>query len=82
MRRIWRRRPSPPSGVLLDVRAAFGAIHELSPKLRDAIAAVDLFGLSYGEAARALRIRRGTVQSRLASAREQVSAALLVGQHA
>ncbi len=71
-----------PSGVLLDVQAVFEAIHELSPKLRGAIAAVDLFGLSYGEAARALRIRQGTVQSRLARAREQVSAALLVGQHA
>jgi RNA polymerase sigma-70 factor (ECF subfamily) len=65
-----------PSAVALDVRVAYDAIRELSPKLREAIAAVDILGLSYRDAARALRIREGTLQSRLSRAREHVAAAL------
>jgi RNA polymerase sigma-70 factor (ECF subfamily) len=69
-------RGGDPGGTLLDVQVAYRAIHELSPKLRVAIAAVDVLGLSYEEASRALGIRQGTLQSRLARAREQVAAAL------
>jgi RNA polymerase sigma-70 factor, ECF subfamily len=65
-----------PSGLALDAHAAYAAIRELSPKLREAIAAVDLLGLSYREAAHALRIRQGTLQSRVARARDHVAAAL------
>ena len=39
---------------------------------RDVLVAVDVTGLSYKEAARALRIREGTVMSRLYRARQQV----------
>jgi RNA polymerase sigma-70 factor, ECF subfamily len=67
-----------PGGWTLDARIAYGAMSELSPKLREAIAAVDLMGLPYRDAARALGIRQGTLQSRLARAREQVAAALEV----
>jgi RNA polymerase sigma-70 factor, ECF subfamily len=67
---------SDPGGLALDVRVAFAAMRELSPKLREAIAAVDVLGLSYRDAARALQIRQGTLQSRLARAREHVAAAL------
>lgn len=62
-----------------DARAAYAAISRLSPRLRDAIVAVDVVGLSYAEAARALRIRSGTVKSRLARARGQVAAQLEEG---
>jgi RNA polymerase sigma-70 factor, ECF subfamily len=71
-----------PSAVALDVQVAYGAMRELSPKLREAIAAVDVLGLSYREAAHALRIKHGTLQSRLARAREHVAAALQVGDQA
>jgi RNA polymerase sigma-70 factor (ECF subfamily) len=59
-----------PAGQALDVRAVCEALAELSPKLREAIVAVDIVGLSYRDAARALGIRQGTLQSRLARARE------------
>jgi RNA polymerase sigma-70 factor (ECF subfamily) len=65
-----------PAEVALDVRVALMAMRGLSPRLREAIAAVDVLGLSYREAARALGIRQGTLQSRLARAREQVASAL------
>ena len=46
---------------------------------RDAITAIDVVGLSYAEAARALRVREGTVTSRLYRARAQVAKALRGG---
>ena len=42
----------------------------------DAIVAVDLAGLSYAEAARALEVPEGTVTSRLFRARDRVAAEL------
>jgi RNA polymerase sigma-70 factor (ECF subfamily) len=60
----------------LDVQAAYDAMRELSPPLREAIAAVDVLGLSYKEAARALRIRQGTLMSRLSRARDRVADSL------
>jgi RNA polymerase sigma-70 factor (ECF subfamily) len=65
-----------PADLALDMRVALEAMRELSPKLRRAIAAVDVVGLPYREAARALAIRQGTLQSRLARARAVVAAAL------
>ena len=65
-----------PGTTALEVRAAYAAIRELSDPLREAIVAVDVAGLSYREAARALRVREGTIMSRLFRAREQVAAAL------
>jgi RNA polymerase sigma-70 factor (ECF subfamily) len=62
-----------PAGVALEVRAVYQAVSELSQKLREAIVAVDVLGLAYQDAARALGIRQGTLQSRLARAREQVA---------
>jgi RNA polymerase sigma-70 factor (ECF subfamily) len=70
-------RRGDPSMLALDTRLAYDAMRELSPKLREAIAAVDVVGLSYNEAAAALRIRVGTLQSRLARARERVATALI-----
>jgi RNA polymerase sigma-70 factor (ECF subfamily) len=60
----------------LDVQAAYDAMRDLPPKQREVIAAVDVLGLSYKEAAKALRIRQGTVMSRLSRARDRVAEAL------
>lgn len=68
-----------PGGRALDVRAVCDAIRGLTPKLREAIGAVDVLGLSYRDAARALGIRQGTLESRLSRAREHVAAAVMAG---
>jgi RNA polymerase sigma-70 factor (ECF subfamily) len=62
-----------PHGERLEANEVYSAISQLSPPLRDAIVAVDVVGLSYKEAARALQVRSGTVRSRLFRAREQVA---------
>ena len=59
------RRPSKP-------RELYAAIAALPDDFRDVLVAVDVTGLSYKEAARALRIREGTVMSRLYRARRLV----------
>jgi RNA polymerase sigma-70 factor, ECF subfamily len=64
---------SDPGGLALDVRLAYEGMQELPAHQREAIAAVDVLGLSYKEAARSLRIRQGTLMSRLARARERVA---------
>ena len=50
----------------------YSAVAALPEDFRDVLVAVDITGLSYKEAARALRIREGTVMSRLYRARQQV----------
>jgi RNA polymerase sigma-70 factor (ECF subfamily) len=50
----------------------YAAVAALPDDFRDVLVAVDITGLSYKEAARALRIREGTVMSRLYRARQQV----------
>jgi RNA polymerase sigma-70 factor (ECF subfamily) len=72
-------RAGDPGAVALDVQMAYEAMRELSPPLREAIAAVDVLGLSYRDAAKALRIRQGTLMSRLSRARERIAAALEEG---
>ncbi len=50
----------------------YAAIAALPDDFRDVLVAVDVTGLSYKEAAKALRIHEGTVMSRLYRARQQV----------
>jgi RNA polymerase sigma-70 factor (ECF subfamily) len=50
----------------------YAAVAALPEEFRDVLVAVDVTGLSYKEAARALRVREGTVMSRLYRARQQV----------
>jgi RNA polymerase sigma-70 factor (ECF subfamily) len=56
----------------LEAGEVFAAIAALPDDFRDVLVAVDVTGLSYKEAARALRIREGTVMSRLYRARQHV----------
>jgi len=51
----------------------YAAIAELPQEFRDALVAVDVAGLSYPEAARALGVPEGTVTSRLFRARDRVA---------
>jgi RNA polymerase sigma-70 factor (ECF subfamily) len=57
-------------------RQVFAAIRELPEEFRDALVAVDVAGLSYGEAAHALGIPEGTLTSRLFRARDRVAGRL------
>jgi len=56
----------------LEAAELYAAVAALPADFRDALVAVDVTGLSYKEAARALRIREGTLMSRLYRARQQV----------
>ena len=54
----------------------YAAVSELPEPYRDALVAVDVAGLSYKEAAKALGTREGTIMSRLYRARQQVARTL------
>ena len=56
-----------------ELHEVFTAIAELPDEFRDAIVAVDVAGLSYTEAARALSVPEGTVTSRLSRARDRLA---------
>jgi RNA polymerase sigma-70 factor (ECF subfamily) len=56
----------------LEAGELYAAVAALPGDFRDVLVAVDISGLSYKEAARALRIREGTVMSRLYRARQKV----------
>jgi RNA polymerase sigma-70 factor (ECF subfamily) len=63
---------SPEPEAALEARELYAAIAALPGDYRDVLVAVDVAGLSYKDTARALRIREGTVMSRLYRARQQV----------
>ena len=54
----------------------FAAIAALPAASRDVLIAVDVAGLSYGEAASAMQVPEGTITSRLFRARARVAKAL------
>jgi RNA polymerase sigma-70 factor, ECF subfamily len=60
----------------LESQALYAAIAALPDDFRDALVAIDIAGLSYREAARALRVREATVTTRLHRARQRVARAL------
>jgi RNA polymerase sigma-70 factor, ECF subfamily len=72
--------PDPRSGAqppdAAEAREVFAAIAALPPNYRDALVAIDVAGLSYKEAAKALRVREETITSRLYRARGQVAMSL------
>ncbi len=53
----------------LEAKEVYALIAELPDAFRDTLVAVDLLGLSYREAARALRVREATITTRLYRAR-------------
>jgi RNA polymerase sigma-70 factor (ECF subfamily) len=63
--------PREPQAAL-EAGELYAAVAALPDDFRDVLVAVDITGLSYKEAARALGIRVGTVMSRLYRARQQV----------
>jgi RNA polymerase sigma-70 factor (ECF subfamily) len=56
-----------------ETRRVFAAIAELPDEFREAVVAVDVAGLSYPEAARALGVPEGTLTSRLFRGRDRVA---------
>jgi RNA polymerase sigma-70 factor, ECF subfamily len=63
----------------LEAGEVLDALAELPRPFREAVAAVDLAGLSYAEAAKALGVRKGTIMSRVYRGREQVAQAVGTG---
>jgi len=69
-------RASDDPAEAAEIRRIYAAIAELLDVFRDALVAVDVAGLSYPEAARALGVPEGTVTSRLFRARDRVARVL------
>src|SRR3954469_21485296 len=63
---------APQPQAAAEAAELYAAVAALPEEFRDVLVAVDVTGLSYKEAARALRVREGTVMSRLYRARQQV----------
>jgi RNA polymerase sigma-70 factor (ECF subfamily) len=59
-----------------EAREVYAAISELPDGLREALVAIDIVGLSYEEAAKSLKVRQGTITSRLFRARARVAKAM------
>jgi RNA polymerase sigma-70 factor, ECF subfamily len=57
----------------LEIQELYATIAELPEDFRLALVAIDVLGLSYREAARALRVREATITTRLFRARRQVA---------
>jgi RNA polymerase sigma-70 factor, ECF subfamily len=70
------RRTAGQPEQALEVQEVYATIAELSKDFRLALVAVDVLGMSYREAARALRVREATLTTRLHRARKQVAARL------
>jgi RNA polymerase sigma-70 factor (ECF subfamily) len=64
---------SPAPQKLAETGEVLQAIAELPEDFRMAIVAVDIIGLSYGEAAKALDAREATITTRLYRARQRVA---------
>jgi RNA polymerase sigma-70 factor (ECF subfamily) len=67
-------KPTARPEQALEVQELYATIAELPEDFRMALVAVDVLGLSYREAARALRVREATITTRLFRARKQVAA--------
>ena len=61
----------------LESAELYSAIAALPDDFRDALVAIDVIGLSYREAGRALRVREATITTRLHRARQRVARALV-----
>ncbi len=72
-REFTEHRTSSRPQQALEAKEVFETVASLTDDFRDVLVAVDVVGLSYAEAAGALRIPEGTVMSRLYRARQQVA---------
>jgi RNA polymerase sigma-70 factor (ECF subfamily) len=66
-------RPTSRPEQAYEVQELYATIARLPDNFRLALVAVDVLGLSYKEAARALRVREATLTTRLFRARKQVT---------
>jgi RNA polymerase sigma-70 factor, ECF subfamily len=66
-------RREDPTAAALEVKAIYAALRDLPEVLREAVVAVDVVGLSYKQAARALGTKEGTIMSRLYRGRERIA---------
>jgi RNA polymerase sigma-70 factor (ECF subfamily) len=66
-------RPSARPEQALEAREVYEAVAALPADFRDVVVAVDVAGLTYVEAAAALKIPQGTVMSRLYRGRQQIA---------
>jgi RNA polymerase sigma-70 factor (ECF subfamily) len=66
----------------VEAAEVYAAISVLPDDFRDALVAIDMVGLSYREAARALGVRTATITTRLHRARQHVAEALLADDEA
>jgi RNA polymerase sigma-70 factor (ECF subfamily) len=60
----------------LEVREVYETIAQLPQDFRETLVAIDVLGLSYREAARALGVREATITTRLFRARQQIAGRL------
>jgi RNA polymerase sigma-70 factor (ECF subfamily) len=65
----------------LEMQEVYATIAELPEDFRLALVAVDVVGLSYREAARALHVREATITTRLFRARKQVAGRLVAEEN-
>jgi RNA polymerase sigma-70 factor (ECF subfamily) len=75
LERFEDRRMRGPEAAL-DASELYALIAELPDPFREALVAIDVVGLSYREAARALRVREATITTRLYRARQRLAHAL------
>jgi RNA polymerase sigma-70 factor (ECF subfamily) len=73
-------KPTGRPELALEVQEVYATIAALPEDFRMALVAVDVLGLSYREAARALRVREATITTRLFRARRLVARELEGGQ--
>jgi RNA polymerase sigma-70 factor (ECF subfamily) len=66
----------PQPHAVIEARRVYEVIAALPTDFRDALVAVDVAGLRYGEAATALRIPEATLATRLFRARQRVAATI------
>ncbi len=71
---------APAPDAHLDAQALYAAIAALPDTFRDALVAIDVAGLSYGEAARALQVPEATITTRLHRGRQRLAQALTAAE--
>ncbi len=74
-------RGAPDPEARLEAGELYAAIATLPDDFRDALVAIDVVGMSYAEAARALRVREATITTRLYRARQRLAKEISTDQY-